>query len=84
MRPVRQLRAAPDIRPDACPVYLWDYLIPAAVGGATGIATGFAVRYLMRREHPKTADAAAHIVEGAVTLLVGGLTFVLRLRSQRT
>jgi hypothetical protein len=71
------LRAAD---PDKCPVNMWDYLIPAAIGGTTGLLSGFGVRYLLRRDHPQTVDSAAHIVEGAVTLLVGGMTFILRLR----
>ena len=71
-------------RPSAtCAVSMWDYLIPAAIGGGSGLAAGFGVRYLFRNEHPLTADAAAHIVEGAVTLLVGGLTFIIRLSRPR-
>lgn len=66
-----------------CAVSMWDYVIPAAIGGGAGLASGFGVRYLFRNEDPKTADAAAHIVEGAVTLLVGGLTYVMRLRHPR-
>ncbi|OHD23634.1 MAG: hypothetical protein A2Y38_01395 [Spirochaetes bacterium GWB1_59_5] len=83
----RQLAASDQplpIAPEAaCAVSMWDYVVPAGIGGATGLLTGFGVRYLMRREHPTTQDAAAHIVEGAVTLLVGGLTFILWLRRPR-
>jgi hypothetical protein len=65
-------------------VNYWDYIVPAAIGGSTGLLFGFGARYMLRDEHPKTADAAAHIVEGAITLLVGGLTFVLWMRRPRT
>lgn len=68
---------------DVCAVGMWDYLIPALIGGGAGLASGFGVRYLMRNEHPMTADSAAHFVEGAITLLVGGMTFVMRLRHPR-
>lgn len=69
--------------PGTCAVTLWDYLVPAALGGGSGLIAGFGVRYLLRKEHPKTSDAAAHIVEGAITLLVGGMTFILRTRHPR-
>lgn len=68
---------------DPCAVSMWDYVIPAALGGGTGLASGFLARWLLRNEHPKTADAAAHIVEGAVTLLVGGMVYVMRVKNPR-
>lgn len=88
MRSRRHLLAAPDdalpLAPEsACVVNMWDYIVPAAIGGSVGLLTGFGVRALLRREPPTTQDAAAHIVEGAVTLLVGGMTFVLWTRRPR-
>ena len=78
------LGAADDVGPPGtCAVSMWDYVVPAAVGGGVGLASGFGVRALLKNEHPTTRDAAAHIVEGAITLLVGGLTFIMRLRHPR-
>ncbi len=68
---------------DPCAVSMWDYVVPAAIGGGAGLATGFLVRYLMRNEHPKTADAAAHITEGAITLLTGGMLYIMRVKNPR-
>ena len=72
-----------DVPSGTCEVSFWDYIVPAAIGGGTGLMSGFGARYLFRNEATKTADAAAHIVEGAVTLLVGGLTFIMWTRRPR-
>ena len=63
---------------DARPVRLADFMIPASVGSAAGFAAGFIARALMDGEHDTTKDAAAYIVNSAVFLLVGGLTWVIR------
>jgi len=66
-----------------CPINFWDYVVPAAIGGGAGLMAGFGARYLFRNEPARTADSAAHIIEGAITLLVGGTTFILWNRRPR-
>jgi len=68
---------------DARPVNLSDFMIPASIGSAAGFAAGFLARALMDGEHDTTKDAAAYIVNSAVFLLVGGLTWVMRQSRER-
>ncbi len=64
----------------SCDVTLSDFMFPATVGSAAGVVAGIAARLLMDGERSTAKDAAAHVVETGVFLLVGGLTFVLRQR----
>jgi hypothetical protein len=63
---------------DARPVRLSDFMVPASIGSAAGFVAGILARTLMDGEHDTTKDAAAYIVNSAVFLLVGGLTWVVR------
>lgn len=65
---------------EAQPVNLSDYMVPVSVGGVAGLVAGVVARVLMDGEHTSTKDAAAFIVNSAVSLLVGGLVFVHRQR----
>jgi hypothetical protein len=64
----------------AQPVAVDDFLIPATIGSIAGLGAGAMVRKMLDGEHDTAKDAAAYIVNSAVFLLVGGLTFVLRQR----
>jgi len=68
--------------PGACDVTLSDFMFPATIGSAAGVMAGIVARLLMDGERSTAKDAAAHVVETGVFLLVGGLTFVLRQRRQ--
>lgn len=73
----RYLLAAPEY---ACAVHIKDFVIPATIGSAAGLGAGLLARRLMDGEHSATKDAAAYVVNTAMFLLVGGLTFILRSR----
>lgn len=66
----------------SCDVTLSDFMFPATVGSAAGIVGGIVARMLLDGERSTAKDAAAHVVETGIFLLVGGLTFVLRQRRQ--
>ncbi len=68
------------IRGPSCDVTLSDFMFPATIGSAAGVVAGIAARLLMDGERSTAKDAASHVVETGVFLLVGGLTFVLRQR----
>lgn len=64
----------------AQPISLDDFMIPATIGSIAGLGAGALVRKMLDGEHDTAKDAAAYIVNSAIFLLVGGLTFVLRQR----
>lgn len=66
--------------PGSCDVTLADFMFPATIGTAAGVVAGVVARMLLDGERSTAKDAAAHVVESGVFLLVGGLTFVLRQR----
>lgn len=66
--------------PGTCDVTLSDFMLPATIGTAAGAVAGIVARMLLDGERHTAKDAAAHVVETGVFLLVGGLTFVLRQR----
>ncbi len=68
--------------PGSCDVTLGDFMFPATVGTVAGTVAGIIARVMMDGERSTAKDAAAHVVETGVFLLVGGLTFVLRQRRQ--
>lgn len=69
-----RLLAAPT---HACPVAIWKFAIPVALGSVAGGAAAFLIRRAVHREPDLTQAAAATIAHAVMFWLVGGTAWVL-------
>jgi hypothetical protein len=69
-----RLLAAPEY---ACPVAMWKFAIPVAIGSVAGGVAAFLARKAVHREPDLTQAAVAAVAHAAIFWAVGGTAWVL-------